>query len=288
MKPSSWLGRFHWRTLPAFLAVGFFLFPVLWMLLTSVKLAPDTVALPPRLLPGDLAPENSLWFRFTLNNYARVFGDGDSLRPIFNSLVVSLAATALSLFAGTSAGYALSRFVSAGMRLSQFLILGTRLLPPMAIAVPISFLFSRLGMHDSRFGLVLLYTTLNLSLATWMMKGFFDEVPKAYEEAALIDGYSRFKAFRLVVLPQVVPGLTATAVLCFLASWNEYTFALTLTSIDAVTLPVRVHALSADTSQVPWGLMAAAALVSAAPPVLLTFFVRRYLLRGITLGAVKE
>jgi ABC-type glycerol-3-phosphate transport system permease component len=81
MKPSSWLGRFHWRTLPAFFAVGFFLFPVLWMLLTSVKLAPDTVALPPRLLPGDLAPENSLWFRFTLNNYARVFGDGDSLRP---------------------------------------------------------------------------------------------------------------------------------------------------------------------------------------------------------------
>lgn len=281
-------GKWSWRILPGVFAVMLFLSPMFWMLITSFKLAPDTAALPPRFFPGGAAPENSFWFRFTFENYRRLLGEGESLLPILNSTVVAVFSTLLSLMAGAMAGYGLSRFTFMGSRFAQLLILGTRLLPPMAVAVPISFLYSRLGLQDTRTGLILLYTTLNLSLATWMMKGFFDEIPGAYEEAALLDGYTRFEAFRMVVLPQVVPGLTATAVLCFLGAWNEYAFALTLTSIDAVTLPVRVHAISADSSQVPWGPLAAAGLISILPPVLLTFFVRRFLLRGITLGAVKE
>jgi multiple sugar transport system permease protein len=278
----------EWRMVPAFLVGGLFLTPLIWMVLTSFKLPPDTAALPPRFLPGDLAPENSFWFRFTWSNYGRVFGDSDTLRSIFNSLWVSIASTLLSLAAGSMAGYGLSRYPSYAVRRLQFLILGTRLLPSMALAVPISFMFSRIGLHDTRFGLVLLYTTLNLSLATWMMKSFFDEIPPAFEESARLEGYTRMQAFRWAVMPQVLPGLSATAVLCFLSSWNEYTFALTLTSIDAITLPVRVHAISADTTQVPWGPMAAAGLISALPPIALTFWMRRNLLRGMTLGAIKE
>jgi multiple sugar transport system permease protein len=278
----------NWRLVPALFFVGLFLSPVIWMVLTSFKLPPDTVALPPRFIPGDLAPENSFWFRFTWSNYTKVFNDPDTLRSILNSIVVSIASTVLSLMAGSLAGYAFSRFPSSSIRPFQILILGTRLLPSMALAVPISFMFSRIGLHDSRFGLVLLYTTLNLSLATWMMKSFFDEIAPVFEETAWLEGYSRLQAFRMAVLPQVIPGLTATAVLCFLSSWNEYTFALTLTSIDAVTLPVRVHGISADTTQVPWGPMAAAGLISVLPPVLLTFWMRKNLLRGMTLGVVKE
>jgi len=279
---------FTWATLPAILVAVMMLSPVLWMLLTSFKLPPDTVAMPPRFLPGDMAPENSFWFRGTLGNYRHVFGDGDSVGPILNSLWVAFWATLVSLLTGSMAGYALSRFAFRGVHFVQWLILGTRLLPPLAVAVPVSFLFSRVGLQDTRFGLILLYSALNLSLSTWMMKGFFDEVPRAFEEAAFIDGYTRLEAFFKVVLPQVIPGLTATSVLGFLGAWNEYAFALTLTSIDAVTLPVRVHAISADSSSVTWGPLAAAALVSILPPVLFTFFTRRYLLRGITLGTVKE
>src|SRR5690606_19126179 len=166
----------------------------------------------------------------TLGNFARVFSDSESLLYLFNSVFIAAASTLASVAAGSLAGYGFSRFPFRGGRDALFLVLSTRMLPPLALAVPISFMYSRMGILDTRFGLILLYTCFNLSFTTSMMKAFFAEIPQAFEEAAMLDGHSRFQAVRRVVLPQVVPGVAATAAFSLISSWNEYAFALTLTS----------------------------------------------------------
>jgi multiple sugar transport system permease protein len=261
--------------------------PVAWMILTSIKLPADTAALPPRLLPGASAPENSLWFRFSLDNFHHVLADAETLGYLFNSLFVSVVSAALSVFFGALAGYGFSRFPFRGGRSALFFVLSTRMLPPLAVAVPISFMYSRLGILDTRFGLILLYTCFNLSFSTWMMKAFLDEIPRAYEEAAMLDGYSRWNALFRVVLPQAAPGLAATSVFCLISSWNEYAFALTLTSTDAVTMPVRIHAIAGNLGIIPWGPLAAASVLFLLPMVFFGLMMRKYLVRGMTFGAVK-
>ncbi len=261
--------------------------PIVWMLITAFKHPADTTALPPRILPGIAAPENSLWFRFTLSNFARVLSDIDTMRFFFNSVFVSVCSTALSVAAGTCAGYGFSRFPFRGSKHALFFVLSTRMLPPLALAVPISFMYSRLGLIDTRFGLILLYTCFNLSFCTWMMKMVLDEIPRAYEEAAMLDGHSRVEAFRRVVLPAAMPGLYATGVFSLLSSWNEYAFALTLTSTDAVTMPVRIHAIIGDNSITPWGPLAAASVLFLLPMAVFGLVMRRHLVRGVTFGAVK-
>ena len=261
--------------------------PVIWMLLTAFKLPADTAALPPRLLPGFSAPEGSLWFRFSFANFQRIFSDSDTLRYLFNSIFISLVSTLASVAIGTFAGYGFSRFSFRGRKDALFFVLSTRMLPPLAVAVPISFMYSRLGLLDTRFGLILLYTCFNLSFSTWMMKAFIDDIPSAYEEAAMLDGYSRLQAFFKVVLPEAVPGMAATAVFCLISAWNEYAFALTLTSTDAVTMPVRIHGIVGDLSQIPWGPLAAASVLFLLPMVFFGLLMRKHLLRGVTFGAVK-
>ena len=261
--------------------------PVIYMVVTAFKLSADTAALPPRFLPGLSAPENSLWFRFTLGNFQRILSDSETLRYLFNSVFISLVSTALSLIVGSLAGYGFSRFPFRGSRDALFFILSTRMLPPLAVAVPISFMYSRLGLLDTRFGLILLYTCFNLSFSTWMMKAFIDEIPAAYEEAAMLDGHSRLEAFLRVVLPQAGPGIAATAVFCLISAWNEYAFALTLTSTDAVTMPVRIHAIIGDNSAIPWGPLAAASTLFLLPIVFFGLMMRKHLVRGVTFGAVK-
>jgi multiple sugar transport system permease protein len=157
----------------------------------------------------------------------------------------------------------------------------------LAVAVPISFMYSRIGILDTRFGLILLYTCFNLSFATWMMKAFIDEIPAAYEEAAMLDGHSRLEALVRVVLPQAAPGLAATAVFSLISAWNEYAFALTLTSTDAVTMPVRIHSIIGDSGTVPWAPLAAAATLFLLPIVFFGLMMRKHLVRGATFGAVK-
>jgi multiple sugar transport system permease protein len=260
--------------------------PIAYLVLTAFKLPADTIALPPRFLPGASAPEDSYWFRFTLGNFGRVLSGAGALPYFFNSVLVSAASTVLSVAGGALAGYGFSRFPFRGSRDALFFVLCTRMLPPLALALPISFMYSRLGLLDTRFGLILLYTAFNLSFATWMMKAFFDEIPAAYEEAAMLDGHTRLEALRRVVLPQAVPGLAATAVFTLISSWNEYAFALTLTSTDAVTMPVRIHALAGD-GGAPWGPLAAAAVLFLLPIVFFGLMVRKHLVRGATFGAVK-
>ena len=261
--------------------------PIVWMILTSIKHPADTSALPPRFFPGLSAPENSFWFRFTWGNYAKVLSDVDTLRYFFNSIFISIVSTILSVVIGTLAGYGFSRFPFRWSKDGLFFILSTRMLPPLAVAVPISFMYSRMGLLDTRFGLILLYTCFNLSFTTWMMKAVLDDIPLAYEEAAMLDGHTRFEALRRVVLPSAIPGLAATAVFSLISAWNEYAFALTLTSTDAVTMPVRIHGIIGDNSAIPWGPMAAASVMFLMPIVFFGLMMRKHLVRGVTFGAVK-
>ena len=261
--------------------------PVAWLVITGFKSPADATALPPRIFPGDAAPENSLWFRFTFMNYRRMLSELDAVHYFLNSIAVSLLSTAVSVLVGALAGYGFSRFRFRGSRLLQLFILLTRMVPPMAVALPLSFLYSRTGLFDTRFGLILLYTCCNLSFSTWMMKAFFDEIPTAYDDAARLDGYSRVRGFFRVVLPHSGPGLAATAVFCFISSWNEYAFALTLTATEAVTMPVRIHAILGDMGRLPWGPLAAAATLFLLPVAAFGLIMRRHLVRGITFGAVK-
>lgn len=290
MKSPSNLGIMlrSWRIPLAVVMVAVFLLPLFWLIVTALKLPSDVAAWPPRFLPGAQAPENSLWFRASGINFARLFMDRDNFSAILNSIFIALVTTVFTLLAGGMAGYTLSRYPSRYAFWMGAFILSSRLLPPMAIAVPVSWLYSRLGLLDTQLGLIFIHTCLNLSLITWLMKGFFDDIPKTFEESALIDGYTRWQAVRKVVLPLMRPGIAAASMLAFMGSWNEYAFALTLSRMDAVTLPVRIHALGADSGMVPWGPVSAAALICVALPVVFVFVARKHLLRGVTLGTVKE
>jgi multiple sugar transport system permease protein len=155
----------------------------------------------------------------------------------WNSLIIGFGSTFLAVFLGTLAAYAFSRFKVPIKDDLLFFILSTRMMPPIAVAIPIYLMYRTLGLNDTHLGMILLYTAVNLSLAVWLLKGFMDEIPREYEEAALIDGYSRFHAFWKIVLPQAKTGIAATAIFCLIFAWNEYAFALLLTSGQAQTAP---------------------------------------------------
>jgi len=264
--------------------------PIVWLGLTSIKQSTDIVATPPRIIPtaSEQMPEAPM-FRFSLDSYRRIFArGGDSPVPyLINSVVVASISTIASVFLGAFAAYGFSRFRVPGAKDWLFFILSTRLLPPLAVAVPISWMYYKLGLIDTHFGLILLYTCFNLSFSTWMMKAFMDEIPAAYEEAALLDGYTRLAVFFRIVLPQVTPGLLATAVFCLITAWNEFAFALTLTSERAETMPVQLNAIARVPGQDIWGPLAAGAVLFMLPVVAFGLLMRKHLLRGLTFGTVK-
>jgi multiple sugar transport system permease protein len=161
-------------------------------------------------------------------------------------------------------------------------------MPPLAVVMPILLLYRRFELPGTHLGLVLLYTAFNLSLAVWLMKGFVDEIPRAYEEAAEIDGYSRLHAFVRIILPQASTGMAVTAVFCLISAWNEYGFALTLNHSGAVTVPAYFAGLQGNIEGMPWPQVAAGALVFVVPIVVFTVLVRKHLLRGVTFGTIKQ
>ena len=217
--------------------------------------------------------------------------DGGSkyFHQLLNSLIVGVGSTILAVGLGTFAAYAFSRFKIAGKEDLLFFILSTRMLPPVVVVIPIYLMYSALGLRDTHAGLILLYTTFNVSFAVWLMKGFIDEIPKEYEDAALVDGYTRFQTFIKVVLPQSVTGIAATAVFCLITAWNEFAFALVLTEVGgkAVTAPPSITSATGS-GGVDWGKIAAATFVFLLPVAVFTFLMRKHLLRGVTFGAVKK
>ena len=208
---------------------------------------------------------------------------------LLNSIIIGGGSTILAVGLGTLAAYAFSRFDIAGKDDLLFFILSTRMLPPVVVVIPIYLMYSALGLRDTHFGLILLYTTFNVSFAVWLMKGFIDEIPKEYEDAALVDGYSRFQTFLKVILPQSVTGIAATAVFCLITAWNEFAFALVLTEVGgrAVTAPPSITSATGS-SGMDWGKIAAGTFVFLLPVAVFTFFMRSHLLRGVTFGAVKK
>lgn len=260
-------------------ALLFALAPVYWMLTISLKPEVDQFAPPPP------------WFAFTLtlDHYydafvTRSFGD-----YLLTSAIVSVGSTICALVIGTLAAYALARF-ELPLRLNRHLslwILSTRMFPAIVTAVPLFLMMRDLRLLNTRASLVIVYTAFNLPFVVWMMRGFFADLPRDLEEAALVDGDSRLGALWRVVLPLVAPGLAATAVFCLIISWNEFLFALVLTQTDAaMTLPVGI-AGRVTQYEIKWGVMSAAAAVALVPILVFALALQKYLVRGLSLGAVK-
>ncbi len=204
-----------------------------------------------------------------------------------NSLIVAILSTFIAVSLGTITAYGFSRFRIAGEKDLLFFILSTRMLPPVVVAIPMFLMYRLVGLGDSHLGLIILYVAFNLSFSVWLMKGFMDEIPKEYEEAALIDGYTRMQAFFKIVLPEAATGIAATAVFCFITAWNEYAFALIMTNRRAQTAPPFIP--SQLGSGLPdWTTIAAGTFLFLLPVAIFTFLLRKHLLRGVTFGAIRK
>ncbi len=217
----------------------------------------------------------------------RIITNSPFLSRFWNSIIIAGISTILALTLGTFTAYGFSRFKLAGENDWLFFILSTRMLPPVVVAIPIFLMFRTIGLVDTHIGLILLYTALNLSFCVWLMKGFMDEIPVEYEEAALVDGYTRFEAFWKIVLPQSVTGIAATAVFSFITAWNEYALALMMTNRKAQTAPPFIPS-QLGSGMVDWTTIAAGTFIFLLPVAIFTFFLRKHLLRGVTFGAIRK
>jgi multiple sugar transport system permease protein len=285
------------------------LLPLVWIISTSFKSGPDSISYPPkvifepslegyvnlfttrtRIAAEDFAalPPAETWYDQVVRDDGMVIAGPSRFGERFlNSVIIGFGSTALSIFLGTLAAYAFSRFKVPLKDDLLFFILSTRMMPPIAVAIPIYLMYRELGLSDTHLGMILLYTGVNISLAVWLLKGFIDEIPREYEEAALIDGYTRFQAFRKVVLPQAATGIASTAIFCLIFAWNEYAFAVLLTSGNAQTAPPFIPTIIGVGGQ-DWPAVAAGATLFLLPVMIFTILLRKHLLRGITFGAVRK
>jgi multiple sugar transport system permease protein len=273
--------------------------PLAWMGITSAKRYDDTISRNARFIPAPPGTtsrgDDSAIFPATTTGYAQLAEPTRSTGHSFyhylaNSVIIGVCSTLASVALGTACAYGFSRFRIAGSKDWLFFILSTRFMPPLAVVVPVFLMYRELNLQNSHLGLIILYTAFNLSLAVWLMKGFIDEIPRAYEEAALVDGYSRLDAFRRIILPQSTTGMAVTAVFCLISAWNEYGFAMTLagTTETAKTVPVYFAGLQGQIEGVPWPQVAAGALLFVLPIAVFTVLVRKHLLRGVTFGTIKQ
>ncbi len=283
--------------------------PLAWIVLTSFKSPPDSISYPPKVvfdptLEGycnlfttrsrqtpeylaSLPPPSGTCESIARARNMVVVSESKFVPRFWNSIVIAFGSTALAVFLGTLAAYGFSRFRVPLKDDLLFFILSTRMMPPIAVAIPIYLMYRELGLQDTKLGMILLYTAVNVSLAVWLLKGFIDEIPREYEEAAMIDGYSRLQAFRKVVLPQAVTGIAATAIFCLIFAWNEYAFAVLLTSGEAQTAPPFIPIIIGEGGQ-DWPAVAAGTTLFLVPIVIFTVLLRKHLLRGITFGAVRK
>jgi multiple sugar transport system permease protein len=261
----------------------FSLAPIVWLVLSSLKSRADLFAMPPTVLfTPDIAGYQSVFGVGAAAGSASSVGVFDSL---VNSVIVASSGTVLAVVFGTLAGYACSRYDFRGKGDFLFFVLSTRMLPPVAVLVFYHLMFARLGLSDTLFGLILVVIFINVGLATWIMKGFFDGVPREIEQIAMVNGYSRAFAFFRLVLPMVKGGIAATAGFCFIFSWNEFAFASILTTTEARTLPVKISAASGATG-IEWQQIFAAGVVLILPVVVFFWLIRAHLLMGMTFGVL--
>ncbi len=269
-RPLAWL-----RGAAVVLVMFFFMFPILWLLLTSFKTPLDVFAIPPKLI-----------FRPTTENYTQVFLLNNFFLFYRNTIVIAVCSTALSMILGTLGAYALSRYAFKGKNMVAGWILGSRFAPPIAIILPIFIIVKNVHLLDTYYPLILLYMLSNLSFVVWMMRSFFDDVPLEIDEAARVDGASTAGVLWRVVLPLARGGLATTTIFCIILCWNEFLWALLLTYANATTLPVTMNAFIME-SGIAWGQMAAASALVTLPLLIFAMLIQKQFIRGLTFGAIK-
>ncbi|MBD3306117.1 ABC transporter permease subunit [candidate division KSB3 bacterium] len=254
----------------------FFVFPLVWMFLTSIKTRADFLATPPKWI-----------FSPTLENYRTVTTTEDFVRAYLNSVIISVGSVLVGIIMGTPVAYGLSRFRFKGRSHLSFWILSTRFAPPVVVLIPFFIAYSRLGLTDTRIGMILIYLILNLPLIIWVMYGFINEIPIELEEAAVVDGASPLTIFLKIVSPLVAPGLVATSILALIFTWNEMLFALILTSYNARTIPVAIFNFISF-MEIEWGNLCAAGMLAIVPVMVFTLIIQKRIVSGLTFGAIKS
>lgn len=297
--------RFLGKLLLTFVAciiVFLFVFPIFYWFRLSITPFRYVFVLPPRL---DFPETTDAWWSVVVGGQsyqdvirreaganAGVGGAGPGgydIKPkIVNSIFLGLSSTAVVMLVATITAYALSRFNPRGKQNLVFFILSTRFMPPVAVVLPLYLVYKNIGWIDQWHGLILAHVVINLPLAILLLKSFFDDVPRDLDDAALVDGCTRFGAFWRVVIRYIAPGVAAAAVLCFIFSWNEFIFALYLTRIPEMrTVPVTMMTFDSSSGPTEWGFMAAAGTAAMIPVFIFILFAQRYLIRGLTMGAVR-
>ncbi|MGG3280417.1 carbohydrate ABC transporter permease [Paenibacillus solani] len=253
----------------------FFMLPIVWVALTSIKRPVEQMAIPP------------IWFpeQPVFDSYLTLFKNPDFTTSLVNSLLISGLATLITIVIGAIAAYSIERFRTGGSMLPNLLLM-TRMIPPVVVIVPIFLLAYRVNLLDTYVLLIITYSALNMALIIWLLRSFFAQLPVEMEEAAMIDGCSRIGLFFRIVLPVVMPGIAAAGLICFIFCWNEFLFAVTLTGSHTKTMPVLTSTFVSERG-LDRGLMSASGLVSSLPVIVLTIVFQRYLVSGLTQGSVK-
>lgn len=278
--------------------VGLFVFPILWWGLTSIKPI-SAIFNKDGIVVFDFVPTFDN-YRVTIFGYTReeLTGDAtinmgtagvnsyDGRKTVFDSIVVAVGSTIVTVIIALAASYPLSRMRFRANQLYMNWILSQRFLPPIAIIVPLVFIFHDLGLRDTHLGLILAHSLINLPIALLLLKSFMDDVPRDVDDAAMIDGANRWQCFRLVVLPMVKGGIAATAVLCFVFSWTEFLLSLFLTN-SIRTLPVKITTFVTSTGS-EWGFISALGTSAVIPSFIFILLVQKHLVRGLTMGAIKD
>ncbi|MDR3564221.1 MAG: carbohydrate ABC transporter permease [Negativicutes bacterium] len=258
------------------LVFAFFMIPLYWLLTTSLKYGRDAFTLPPQWL----------FFIPTLHNYVDALTNAKNLMFIKNSLIITTGTTLLSLGLGVPAGYAIARTRWKLLNSSSFFFLILLMAPPVATLIPFYLIMRDVHLLGTYWALILLDTAFDASFVVWMMRSYFKDVPQEMEEAALVDGASHFTAFLQVALPLSIPGIISSALYCIIYSWNDFLFALMLTSPATKTIPLGIMA-SFSAIDVSWGQMTTLSVFAIIPAVIISIFLNRYFVQGLTMGASK-
>lgn len=281
------------RALFAWTVVAIFAFPVYYWFTIAFRVEREIFEIPPLLFDWTFSGKSfeevfGISLGYT-NTSAQLTGGGNfyMLPRLVDSIIVAVGSTIVTILIATFASYALSRMRFAGQHHFVFWILSTRMMPPVAVAIPMFFIYKQFGLLDTYTGIILVHALMNLPLAVLLLKSFFDDIPTEIDEAALIDGASRWLIFRKIVAPMAIGGVAATAVLCFIFSWTEFLFVLTLTQTGLKTIPV-VSSTFVTSTGTAWGNMAALGVGAMVPAFIFILMVQKNLVRGLTMGSLKQ
>ncbi len=250
------------------------LFPLYWIVSMSLKPPSEALKLPPQWV-----------FLPTVYNYIQLAQQSSFVSALENSVLMVSASVLLVLIIGVPGAYVLSRYDFSKKPDVMIWILSSRMLPPIAVVIPFFVLFQKFHLFDTRIGMVFMYVTINISLVVWVMKAFFDGIPESLEEAAMVDGATRFQAFRKVILPSALPGVISVAIISFIFAWIELLFSLILTNQHAITVTMQVYKFI-GVRKIEWGMLAAASTTVILPILIFVVLVNRYLASGLSFGVV--